>query len=59
MAKGCNKKSTTKDRSVAEATTRANKLRKFRKIVRANPNDHCARNTLKQLMADAGLLGRG
>lgn len=55
MAKNCKKKSHTKDRNVAEATTRRNKLRKFERIVRNNPNDHCARNTLAQLQHDCGV----
>jgi len=45
-----------KDRNVAEATTRANKIRKFSKIVRDNPNDFNARNTLAQLKHDAGII---
>lgn len=52
---GCKKKSTTKDRNVAEMTTRKNKIRKFERIVRKNPNDHCAANTLGQLRYDAGI----
>lgn len=53
MAK-CKKASHRKNRSVAEATTRANKIRKFETIVHKNPNDHCALNTLTQLKHDAG-----
>lgn len=55
MAKNCKKASHKKDRSVAEATTRANKIRKFRKIVKNNPNDFNAKNTLAQLLYDAGV----
>lgn len=57
MAKASKCKKSTgirKDRSVAEATTRANKIRKFQKIVRNNPNDFNAQNTLAQLLHDAG-----
>jgi len=54
-SKNCKKASHRKDRNVAEATTRANKIRKFRKIVKNNPADHCAVNTLAQLLHDAGV----
>lgn len=54
-SKNCKKASHTKDRSIAEATTRANKIRKFEKIVRNNPNDFNAKNTLAQLRHDAGV----
>jgi hypothetical protein len=55
MAKTCNKKQTTKNRDIAEMTTRKNKIRKFEKIVRNNPNDFCAKNTLAQLYWDSGV----
>ena len=54
MGKGCNKKQDKKNRDVAEMTTRANKIRKFTRICKNNPNDHCARNTLNQLLHDSG-----
>ena len=54
MSKGCNKKRSSKNREVAEMTTRANKIRKFTRICKQNPNDHSARNTLNQLLHDAG-----
>ena len=55
MAKTCNKKQSKKNREIAEMTTRRNKIRKFEKIVRNNPNDHCAINTLAQLYHDSGV----
>ena len=58
MSKGCNKKQTRKNRDLAEANTRRNKIRKFERIVRNNPNDHCAMNTLAQLKHDAGIKMR-
>ena len=54
MSSGCNKKQSSRNREVAEMTTRRNKIRKFEKIVRNNPNDHCAVNTLAQLIHDSG-----
>ena len=54
MSSGCRKKQTTKNLDVAQATTRANKIRKFTRIVKNNPNDHCAVNTLAQLIHDSG-----
>ena len=55
MGKNCNKKQSSKNRELAEANTRRNKIRKFERICRTNPNDHCARNTLNQLKHDAGV----
>ena len=55
MGKGCNKKQSSKNLEVAKSTTRKNKIRKFETIVRKNPNDHCAKNTLAQLKYDAGI----
>ena len=55
MSSGCTKKQTSKNRDIAEMTTRKNKIRKFEKIVRNNPNDHCAVNTLAQLYHDSGV----
>jgi hypothetical protein len=56
MASKCKKsKGIKKDRNIAEMTTRKNKIRKFEKIVRNNPNDHCAINTLAQLYHDSGV----
>lgn len=54
MSKGCSKKRTKKNRDIAELTTRNNRIRKFQRIVKNNPNDHCAINTLGQLLHDAG-----
>ena len=54
-SKNCKKASHRKDRSVAEATTRANKIRKFRRIVKNNPNDFNALETLRQLCYEAGV----
>ena len=54
MSKGCNKKQSKKNRDVAEMTTRTNKIRKFMRICKQNPNDHSARNHLNQLLHDAG-----
>ena len=48
----CKKASHRKDINVARATTLKNKVAKFERIVRKNPNDHCARNTLNQLRYD-------
>ena len=52
---GCRKKQTSKNLEIAKATTRKNKIRKFERIVRKNPHDHCALNTLMQLRHDAGI----
>ena len=54
MSKGCNKKQTSKNRDIAEMTTRKNKIIKFTGICKKFPNDHCARNTLNQLLHDSG-----
>jgi len=54
-SKNCKKASHRKDRGVAEATTRANKIRKFRRIVKNNPRDFNALETLRQLCYDAGV----
>ena len=54
-SKNCKKASHRKDRAVAEATTRANKIRKFRRIVKNNPNDFNALETLRQLCYEAGV----
>jgi hypothetical protein len=55
MGKGCNKKSSNKNREVAEATTRANKIRKYTRICKQHPNNHVAFNTLNQLLHDSGI----
>jgi len=58
MAKNCKKKSTRNtpaQRQAAEARTRANKIRKFRQIVKNNPNDFNALETLRQLCYEAGV----
>lgn len=52
MSKGCTKKRTSKDRTLSELTTFDNKIRKFTRIVKNNPNDHAAKNTLAQLKHD-------
>jgi thioredoxin-like negative regulator of GroEL len=50
----CKKQSSKKNIDVARAITRANRFRKFTRICKQNPNDHCARNTLAQLQHDSG-----
>ena len=50
----CKKASHPKNRDVAEMTTRKNKIRKFTRICKNNPHDHCARNTLNQMLHDSG-----
>jgi len=54
MAKQCKKNQSRKVLDLAVANTRRNKIRKFQTIVRKNPNDHAALNTLNQLLHDAG-----
>jgi len=55
MATGkCKKNRSSKNLDMAIANTRRNKIRKFQSIVRKNPNDHSALNTLNQLLHDAG-----
>ena len=58
MSKGCNKKSTKKDLTAATLNALRNKIRKFERIVRNNPNDHCAVNTLTQARYDYKNHGR-
>ena len=58
MAKNCKKAShrnTPAQRQAAEARTRANKIRKFRRIVKNNPQDFNALETLHQLCYEAGV----
>jgi hypothetical protein len=55
MGKGCNKKSTKKNRDVGEMTTRANKIRKYTRICKQHPNNPVAFNTLNQLLHDSGI----
>jgi len=54
MSKNCNKKQSSKFLDIAQATTRCNKIKKFTRICKKNPNDHAAFNTLNQLLHDAG-----
>ena len=49
MGKNCKKASHRKDLATAQANTLRNKIRKFERITRRNPNDHCAKSTLAQL----------
>ncbi len=57
MAKSnkCKKSSNRKDRNLAEATTRANKIRKCETILRNHPNNHVVANQLAQLRHDSGV----
>ena len=57
-SKNCKKASHTKDRSIAEATTRANKIRKAEKLLRECPHNIAVKNQLNQLYHDSGLAKR-
>jgi len=55
MPKGkCKKNQSRKVLDLAVANTRRNKIAKFTRICKKNPNDHAAFNTLNQLLHDAG-----
>ena len=54
-SKNCKKASHRKDRNGAEATTRANKIRKCEAIMRRQPNNHVVANQLAQLRYDSGV----
>ena len=60
MAKSnkCKKSSHRKNRDVAEATTRANKIRKAEKLLRNCPHNIAVKNQLNQLYHDSGLTKR-
>ena len=57
-SKNCKKASHRKDATAARLTTLRNKIAKFETIVRKNPNDHCALNTLTQARYDYANFGR-
>jgi hypothetical protein len=54
-SKNCKKASHRKDRNIAEATTRANKIRKCESILRKCPHNIAVINQLAQLRYDAGV----
>lgn len=54
-SKKCKKASHVKNRDVAVATSRRNKLAKLTKQVKKNPADHVALNALNQIRHDLGL----
>ena len=51
----CKKAAHRKNRDVAEATTRATKIREYERICRKQPNNHVAFNVLNQLLHDSGI----
>lgn len=54
----CKKKSTSKNRVVAENTTYTNKVAKLRRQVAKNPNDMIAQHNLNVYLLD-GVKARG
>jgi len=57
-SKNCKKASHRKDRGIAEATTRANKIRKAEKLLRECPTNIAVKNQLNQLYYDSGSAKR-
>jgi hypothetical protein len=57
-SKNCKKSSNRKDLATAQATTRANKIRKAEKLLRACPTNIAAKNQLNQLYHDSGVATR-
>jgi hypothetical protein len=57
-SKNCKKASNRKDLATAQATTRANKIRKAEKLLRDCPTNIAVKNQLNQLYYDAGSTKR-
>ena len=57
-SKNCKKSSNRKDLATAQATTRANKIRKAEKLLRDCPTNIAVKNQLNQLYYDAGSTKR-